>query len=177
MSDPVFLYDFLQKRFFRDLLSFRKIADDVLSRDDADKTAAVVHHGDKILVHGAGEKFFHADGDADGEVLGFPENVPYLELLQILHGAGPLALSLVSDEPPEEIPLADGADVLSVPADDGDGGVAMVPHLFQSLPERVVVIEVRDAFFGKQEISDIHETAPFLEDGKPACIWLFGLYS
>ena len=118
-----------------------------------------------------------ADGDADGEVLGFPENVPYLELLQILHGAGPLALSLVSDEPPEEIPLADGADVLSVPADDGDGGVAMVPHLFQSLPERVVVIEVRDAFFGKQEISDIHETAPFLEDGKPACIWLFGLYS
>ena len=44
----------------------------------------------------------------------------------------------------QKVPLTDIADVCSLPA-DRDGGVAVVPHLFQSLAEGAVVIEICDS--------------------------------
>ena len=66
---------------------------------------------------------------------------------------------------PEEISLADSAHIPAVPGDDGDGGIAVVPHLFQSLTEGAVIVQIGDAVLREQKISYVHFAASFLRAG------------
>ena len=58
------------------------------------------------------------------------DNIPNLKLFHLPHGAGALGVLAAVKEPPEKITLADGAHVLPIPGDDGDGRVSVVPHFF-----------------------------------------------
>lgn len=141
------------------LLLLGEAADDVLAGDDADETVQIVHHRDKILADDGVQQLIHGGGDADGGI--FPENVPDVKPFQLLHGAG-AGSAFVGQKPPEKIPLADGAHILSLAVDDGDGAAAVMPELFQALADGVVVEEVGDAMLWRQKVSDIHSDASFL---------------
>ena len=125
----------------------------------------VVHHRDEVLVHGAVEELFHGDGDPDGRIAVAPQNVPDLQPLHVLHGVGSQGLAVLGQELPEEIPLTDCTDIFPIPADDGDGGIAVVPHLFQSLTEGAVIVQIGDAVLREQKISYVHFAASFLRAG------------
>lgn len=150
-------YDFSESR--RGLLLFGQTADDVLTGDDANEAVQIVHHGNEVVPDDGVQQLVHRGGDADGGIL--PEDIPDVKPLQLLHGAG-AGSSLVGQEPPEKISLADGAHVLALAVDDGDGAAAMVPELLQTLPDGVVVEQVGDAVLRRQKISDIHNEASFL---------------
>lgn len=141
------------------LLLLGETPDDVLPGDDADEAVEIVHHRDKILADDGVQQLVHGGGDADGGV--FPEDVPDVEPFQLLHGAGTRG-AFVRQKPPEEIPLADGAYILALAVDDGDGAAAVMPELFQALAYGVVVVQVGDAMLRRQKVSDIHNDASFL---------------
>lgn len=162
---PAGLYDLPQRLRLRRVLALRKIADDVLAGDDAGEVAQIVYHGDEVLVHGALQKRLHADSDADGRIVVAPEDVPDPQLFHVLHGIGRQVFTVLGEQAPEKVPLTDRADVCSLPADDRDGGVAVVPHLFQSLAEGAVVIEICDRVLREQKISYVHVAASFLRAG------------
>lgn len=151
------LYDFPESR--RDSLFLCQTADDVLTGDDADEAVQIVHYGNEVVPDDGIQQLINGSGDADGGI--FPEDIPDVEPLQLFHGAG-TGGSLVRQKPPEEISLADGAYVLAFAVDNGDGAAAMVPELFQTLADGVVVIQVGDALLRRQEISNIHSDASFL---------------
>ena len=79
------------------------------------------------------------------------DEIPDVELLQILHGDGVPDIGFPVQEPPEEIPLADGAQILSAAGDDGNGGIAVVTHFFQPLPEGVVIVQIGDTVLGSRK--------------------------
>jgi len=108
------------------------------------------------------QQLVQGGGDADGWV--FPENVPDAEPLQLFDGAWARGV-LVGEEPPEKIPLADGAYVPAFAVDDRHGTAAMVPELFQALAHRAVVVEESHTVLRRQEISNIHNNASFLAGG------------
>jgi len=153
-------------------LCSREIPKDVLSGDDAGKIAQVIHHGNKILVHGTVYKFFHTDGDGNGGIIVVPQDIPHPQLLQILHGTGKGVILPLIQEAPEKVALADGADIMAAPGDDRSGCVSMVPHLFQPLAEGAVIIQIGDTVLGEQKISNVHFNASFL-GAWHARIWLF----
>ncbi|MPM46707.1 hypothetical protein SDC9_93413 [bioreactor metagenome] len=95
-------------------------------------------------------------GDGDGCISIVPEKVLHKQLFRRLFGKNSVLRVLRVQQPPEEIALADGADIGSVPCDDGNGGVAMPPHFFQTLTKREIVIQIGHAVFWRQEISDVH---------------------
>ena len=151
------LYNFSQGR--RGSLLLSKTPDNVLPGDNADETVQIVHHRDKVVPDDGVQQLVHRGGNADGRI--FPENVPDMEPFQLLQGAG-AGVALAGQEPPEEVPLADGAHILPLAVDDGDGAAAMVAEFLQSLAHGVVVEQISDAVFWRQKISDIHSDASFL---------------
>ena len=82
--------------------------------------------------------------------------------LQILHGADLSVLRDLVEQLPEEISLADGADIFTGPGDHGNGRVAVITHFLKTLAEGTVLVEIRDAIFGEQKISNVHFVASFL---------------
>lgn len=134
-------------------------ADDVLPGDDADEAVQVVHHGDEVVPDDGFQQLIQGGGDADGGVL--PEDVPDVEPFQLLGGAG-TGEALVGEEPPEEVPLADGAHILALAVDDRDGAAAVVPELLQALAHGAVVVQVGDAMLWRQKVSNVHGDASFL---------------
>jgi hypothetical protein len=76
--------------------------------------------------------------------------------LQLLHGAGTRG-TLVREKPPEEVSLADGAHILALAVNDGDGAAAVMPELFQALADGVVIVQISDAMFWCQKVSNIHD--------------------
>ena len=123
------------------------MADDVLAGDDADETAHVIHDRDEVLIHCAVQQFIHRDGDAHGRVSSILKDISHPKLFQLLHRAAPALL--LTEKPPEEIPLADSAHVLPGAGDHRDGRVAVVTHFFQTLAEGVVVVHMGDTGFGE----------------------------
>ena len=113
----------------------------------------------------AATQVFGFDGDPDGRIAVAPQNVPDLQPLHVLHGVGSQGLAVLGQELPEEIPLTDCTDIFPIPADDGDGGIAVVPHLFQSLTEGAVIVQIGDAVLREQKISYVHFAASFLRAG------------
>ena len=98
------------------------------------------------------------------------QDIPDLQLLQVFHRLR--SGRWLTEHPPEKIPLADCADILAGPSDDGDGGISVVAHLFQSLAEGVVVVQIGNAAFGEQKVSDIHSFSSFLRGG-----WMPPIYA
>lgn len=154
------LYDLPQVR--RDALLRREASDDVLSGYDADEAVQIVHYRNEVLADDAVQQLLQRGGDADRGI--FPEDIPDVKPFQVLHGARG-ERTLVREDPPEEVPLADGAHIPAFAVDDGDRAAAMVPELFQPLTQRVVVVQERDPVFGSQKISNIHSCASFLLGG------------
>lgn len=154
------LYDFSEGR--RGFFLLCQIPDDGAAGDNADETVEIVHHGNKVVADDVVQQFVQGSGNADRGV--FLKNVPDVEPLQVLDGAG-AGGALVGNEPPEEVSLADGSHVLALPVDDGNGAEAVVPEFFQALTHRVVVVKEGDAVFGDQEIRNIHDHASFLKGG------------
>ena len=114
------------------------VFDDGLSGHYADQRAEVVRDRDEILVHCAGQKILDGGRDRHRRVAVLfqdLENVDVLELADVhLLPAGGFALH--AEDAPEEIPLADGPDVFVVGGDHRDGGVAVLFHGLQCLPDR-----------------------------------------
>ena len=147
---------------------FCQITNDLFSGDQADKDTCVIHHGDKILIHGAGEQFFHGCGDADTGISVRMEDLPHGKGFQIPHGALENGGMFGIEQPPEEIALADSADVPTVPGDDRDDLITVVAHFFQSLSEGTVVIKESCTILGEKKISYVQFTFLFLRRRKAA---------
>ena len=121
-------------------LFFCKITNDVLAGHDADECPQIVHHRDKVLVHGTLEKIIHGNGDTYRGVCILPEEVLDVELLRILHGADGSVGGVGVQQPPEKVSLADRTDVLAAAGDHGNGGVTVSVHFFKTLADGVIVI-------------------------------------
>ena len=172
------VYDFLQERRNRLILLLGEIADDVFSGNNAGEISKIVHHRDKILIHGVAEQLFHTDGDPNGGIVVSTKKVTDVQLFQVLHGTDLPRLGVVGENLPEEIALADGAYILAAAGDDGNCRIAVVPHLFQSLAEGVVIVEIGDTVLGEQKISNVHCSASFLGGGGPPVVqWLPSIYN
>lgn len=131
-------YDFSKGLWRVRVFAFRKITNDVFSSDDADKIAEIVHYGNEVLIHGAVQKFIHGNRDADRRIMGAAKNVTDPKLLQLFHGAW--IFCFFTKDAPQKVALADSAYVLACAGDDGNRCVTMVPHFFQSLTKRAVII-------------------------------------
>ena len=115
------------------------------------EAVVVVHHGDKILIHGAVQQFFHGDSDWHGRVAPRLKNILNLDVLQVLHIQGIHCQNL-----PEEIPLADGSQITPLSVDDRNGSIAMVPHFLQALPQGIIPVQIGDPLLRLQQKSNIH---------------------
>ena len=111
----------------------------------------------------------------DGRIAVAPQNVPDLQPLHVLHGVGSQGLAVLGQELPEEIPLADCTDIFPIPADDGDGGIAVVPHLFQSLTEGAVIVQIGDAVLWGAENKQCSLCCLISKGGGPPVFGLSGL--
>lgn len=134
----------------------RKVADDILSDDDADKVFQIIDHGDEILMSGAFQQFIHGDGDTDRGIGVLTEDIPDPQLLHVFHGVYSDGLRSGLQKMPEKVSFADSSDVFAASGDYGDGGVAIPAHFFKSLPEGIVIIQISNFVFGEKEIGDIH---------------------
>ena len=150
----------------RTLLLRCQTTNDVLPGDDADKAVQIVDHRDEIVAGDVLQKLVERGRNPHGGIL--PKDIPDVEPLQLLHGAG-TGRTLVGKEPPEEVSLADGAHILSLAVDDGDGAAAMVPELLQPLAHRVVVVKESDFVLGNKQIGNVHGSTSFLnkDEGPP----------
>ena len=93
-----------------------EISDDVLTGDNADETVVVVHNGNEVLLHGAGQQIVHADSDADRGIVVIPaDDVVDVELFHLPHGESTLLVLIYIQNAPEKVALTDCADILAVP--------------------------------------------------------------
>ena len=111
------------------------VFDDGLPGDQTDEGAVVIHHGDEILMGCPLHQILHGSGDAHRQIVlaaGDLHDPPGLRLAHI-HCAHIL-------QRPEKVALGEGAPVLAPAAENGDGGVTGGFHLFQGLPDRIIII-------------------------------------
>ena len=137
------------------------VFDDGLPPDDPDEHTPVIHHRDKVLVHGGLHQLVHAGVDGDGQIIPLALKAADGDVL------GPLQIQpVIPFEPPQDVPLGQGAHILPSPVQDGDGGVAVVLPFFEGLPEGKVVIDIHQVLLGGEEKQNIHIL-------KSSCLMLF----
>lgn len=149
---------------------FGQTADDVLTGDNANEAVQIIHYGDKVVADDRVQQLADGGGDTDGGI--FPENIPDVEALKLLHGAG---ITLIGKQPPEKVSFTDGAYVLALAVDDGYSAAAVVPEFFQPLAHGVVVVQIGDAMLRCQKVSNVHSDASFLMAGGPGRLGLVGI--
>ena len=69
---------------------------------------------------------------------------------------------------PQNVPLGDGAHILAVAFQHGDGGKALVRPFFQRLTQGEILVNVQNILFGSKEKQKVHAKMAllFLCDGK-----------
>ena len=74
---------------------------------------------------------------------------------------GPEAVVLLLHHMPQKITLGDGSHIISVPGEHREGGIAVLPEFFQSLPDGIVIVKVGHQRLGCQQRGYIHIKTPF----------------
>ena len=131
------------------------ILDDGAPLDDADEAALVVQHGHKVLGHGGGHQFVHLGVHRHRQVVPLAGDGPHGNVLGVFD-----ADALVLDGP-EQVAFGHGSHILAFAVEHGDGGIAVVLHLFQSLPQGEIIVYKSHVLFGGQKKQDVHDVSPF----------------
>ena len=134
------------------------VADDGLTADDADEHSPVIHNGDEVLVHGRLDELVHARGDRDGLVVPLVGKIPDGNVLCRLKVE---AVELF--QPPEDVPLGQGAHILAPAVEHRDGCVAVVLPFFQRLAKGEVIVHIHQVLLGGKEKQNIHENNSYCE--------------
>ena len=66
-------------------------------------------------------------------------------------------------QPPEDIPLGQGAHILALAVEHRDGCVAVVLPFFQRLPQGEVIVDIHQVLLGGKEKQNIHENNSYCE--------------
>ena len=127
-----------------------------LTGDDADKNSPVIHHGNKALAHGVVQQVIHGDPHADRRVKLAAHHRLQRVLLML-----PQAVVLLVHHMPEEVPLGNSAQIHTVPAENGQRGIAADPEFLHTLTDGIVVIQVGYLCLRRQKGDHIHKKAPF----------------
>ena len=133
-----------------------KVHNDVTTRYYADKLVSVVNDGNEVLVGSALDELLDGCRDPDRRHKVLSDNLADAVLFLSSD------TSVVPEDVPEEIALADCSDIVAVTRDYRNGGVAVGLHLFKPLTYGVVVVYVTDFILNLQQIKYIHFKTPFL---------------
>ena len=101
------------------------------------KRAKVVRNGHKVLVLRHNKQVLKRSVDVNGLVVALPQYIldaqPFLRMV--------IPCGFVR-KLPQKVTLRNGASVMALPVQHGYCAVAIVAHLFKSLPKGVVVIDI-----------------------------------
>ena len=125
--------------------------------DDAAQGVAVVHHGDKVLLHSQVHHLLEGGPDAHGGAEIAAHNVSDFGLFQLLFVGG-----VHRQDVAEKISLGDTAHISPLPVQHRNGGVAVVTHGFQALPHRVVLVQYHGTGLGDHNFRNVHVMFPHL---------------
>ena len=119
--------------------------------------------GVKVLVDGGLQQAGHVGGDGDGLVVAAAGETGDGHVL-----AGLQVQAVQVLDAPQYVPLGDGAHILAVAFQHGDGGKALVRPFFQRLTQGEILVNVQNILFGSKEKQKVHAKMAllFLCDGK-----------
>jgi len=129
-----------------------KVVEDIVPGDNPDEHAAPVFDGNKVLFNHQISHIFHIGFYTNRAMDKPPFDVSHRELRYIL--------PIVLHQQTKEVPFADGANVVALPVNQGDGCKLRCHHIVKSLLNRAVVVEIGDICFGLQKKGNVHNVAP-----------------
>lgn len=121
---------------------FREIAHDILSGDQADEAAPVVRHGHKVLVQRLADQVFDVGVGADGQIVHPPGDLGDGDIFRLLK----IQVVLLF-QGPQQVALGERAHIIPFSVENGDGGIAVKFHFFQSLTNGKIVVNIRHLAF------------------------------
>ena len=131
-----------------------EILNNVLSGNDTNETLLIIQYRHKVLVHGRFDQLVHAGGDSHGLV------IPLVGKARDGHILGGFNVQpVLLFQPPEDIPLGQGAHILALAVEHRDGCVAVVLPFFQRLPQGEVIVDIHQVLLGGKEKQNVHQTA------------------
>lgn len=125
--------------------------------NDAHEHIAVIHYGYKVLIQQAILQGFDGGGNTHGRGA-IRDDLVDARLFQIA-----LLQTAHAHDVPEEVSLADAAEILPLTGDDGNRGIAVPPKFFHALAKTAPLGQVSNAAFRNEKKCNIHTIGPSLE--------------